>query len=236
MQKFSFSKIVPKGSVLVFSLLILSIMLVTSLTILSSAVMNQKASLSTGSSTRSFQVADSGVEEVLYQIHKNASAHRNLGQLATAIGGNCDMATGKVSFPIAGGTAVVSFYQEENMLYADKCVGPDDDWRDKVVKIKSEGTAGSTTRAVEVAVASGAVPGITGGCAITNDSPDGIRDGWGSGCQPDNTPISLGIIGSHSASSVCFNASASGFECGAVGVREALSGGVEDLFCQCTKQ
>ncbi|MBP9752182.1 MAG: hypothetical protein KBD19_05040, partial [Candidatus Moranbacteria bacterium] len=42
---------------------------------------------------------------------------------------------------------------DETTLYTNKCAGPDDDWRDKVVKIKSEGTAGTTTRAVEVAVA-----------------------------------------------------------------------------------
>jgi hypothetical protein len=113
--------------------------------------MNQKASLSTGSSTRSFQVADSGVEEVLYQIHKNASAHDNLNSLASAVGGSC-ISPGVIEFPVAGGEAKVVFYQDETTVYNVAC-GTDDDWRDKVVKIKSEGTAGSTTRAVEVAVA-----------------------------------------------------------------------------------
>ncbi|MBP9751355.1 MAG: hypothetical protein KBD19_00650 [Candidatus Moranbacteria bacterium] len=124
MQKLSFPNILPKGSVLVFSLLILSIMLVTSLTILSSAVLDRKASLSTGSSARSFQVADSGVEEVLYEIYKG-TGNSTLSVLAGKIpGAVCN--AGKISFPVAGGEAVVGFYQDETTIYADGCGGTDD--------------------------------------------------------------------------------------------------------------
>lgn len=153
MKSVNFQKLFPKGSVLVFSLLILSIMLVTSLTILSSAVLDRKASLSTGSSTRSFQVADSGVEEVLYQVYKGS--HATLEDVRSAIDNtNATCAGGVIEFPVAGGTAKVTFYQDETTVYAGPCSGGTaTDWRDKVVKIKSEGTAGSTTRAVEVAVA-----------------------------------------------------------------------------------
>ena len=162
MHKLSFSKLLPKGSVLVFSLLILSIMLVTSLTILSSALLNQKASLSTGSSGRSFQVADSGVERVLYQIYKQNNA--TLEDLGDAIAGGSTATVrcnnGIVSFPVSGGDVKVGFYQDDvsnpgNIISYTNCAGTD--WRDKVVKIKSEGTAGTTSRAVEVAVAAGTV-------------------------------------------------------------------------------
>ena len=158
MRKLSFSKLLPKGSVLVFSLLILSIMLVTSLTILSSALLNQKASLSTGSSGRSFQVADSGVERVLYQIYKQSNA--TLEDLGDVIAGGSTATVrcnnGVVSFPVSGGDVKVGFYQDDpsnpgNVISYTNCAGTD--WRDKVVKIKSEGTAGTTSRAVEVAVA-----------------------------------------------------------------------------------
>lgn len=149
MKRSDFSKIFPKGSVLVFSLLILSILLVTSLTILSSSLLDRKASLSTGSSTRSFQVADSGVEEVLYQIYKVSPA--SLDALAGNLGVSCS--SGVITFATASGTAKVVFYQDETTAFTD-CAS--DTWRDKVVKIKSEGVAGSTTRAVEVAVAAAA--------------------------------------------------------------------------------
>lgn len=160
MRKLSFSKLLPKGSVLVFSLLILSIMLVTSLTILSSALLNQKASLSTGSSGRSFQVADSGVERVLYQIYKQSNA--TLEDLGDVIAGGSTATVrcnnGVVSFPVSGGDVKVGFYQDDpsnpgNVISYTNCAGTD--WRDKVVKIKSEGTAGTTSRAVEVAVGAG---------------------------------------------------------------------------------
>ena len=175
MRKLSFSKLLPKGSVLVFSLLILSIMLVTSLTILSSALLNQKAALSTGSSGRSFQVADSGVERVLYQIYKQNNA--TLEDLGDVIAGGSTATVrcnnGVVSFPVSGGDVKVGFYQDDpsnpgNVISYTNCAGTD--WRDKVVKIKSEGTAGTTSRAGEVAVAAA---GDTIVCA--KDIPAG---GW----------------------------------------------------------
>ncbi len=154
MKRSDFSKIFPKGSVLVFSLLILSILLVTSLTILSTALLDRKASLSTGSSARSFQVADSGVEEILYQVYK--ANHTTLADLADAItGATCSGST--VSFPSAGGEVKVTFYEDETTPYSGGCT-TGTDWRTRVVKIKSEGMAGSTTRAVEVAVAAAASP------------------------------------------------------------------------------
>lgn len=173
MRKLSFSKLLPKGSVLVFSLLILSIMLVTSLTILSSALLNQKASLSTGSSGRSFQVADSGVERVLYQIYKQSNA--TLEDLGDVIAGGSTATVrcnnGVVSFPVSGGDVKVGFYQDDpsnpgNVISYTNCAGTD--WRDKVVKIKSEGTAGTTSRAVEVAVAASVTQGSLNGYCITN--------------------------------------------------------------------
>lgn len=137
-----------KGSVLVFSLLILSILLVTSLTIFSSAILDQKASLSTGSSTRSFQVADSGVEEVLFQIYR--AHHPTLNDLAAALGSACTVSgtTPQVKFPSAGGDVTVSFYEDTNQAfpYSGGCAGTD--WRTKVVGIKSEGSSGTTARAI----------------------------------------------------------------------------------------
>jgi Tfp pilus assembly protein PilX len=221
MQKLDFSKLLPKGSVLVFSLLILSIMLVTSLTILSSAVLDRKASLSTGSSTRSFQVADSGVEEVLYQVYKGS--HATLEDVRSAIDNtNATCAGGVIEFPVAGGTAKVTFYQDETTVYAGPCSGGTaTDWRDKVVKIKSEGTAGSTTRAVEVAVAATG-GGITGGCYLQDISGNSqTREEWGVGCDVGYT----GVLN-------CASASATGHECGGMGIPEVY-GGDEYMYCLC---
>ncbi|NTW75364.1 MAG: hypothetical protein HGB34_00445 [Candidatus Moranbacteria bacterium] len=146
-MKPTFTNIFPKGSVLVFSLIILSLMLVTSLTLLSSATLDRKASLSTGNSTRSFQVADSGIEQVLYQIYRQD--HDTVADLADAISDANGCENGIISSD-AGWQ--VAFYEGEN---GDTRITDcdDTDWRNRVTKIKSQGGAGSTTRAVEVAVA-----------------------------------------------------------------------------------
>jgi Tfp pilus assembly protein PilX len=224
MKSIDFRNILPKGSVLVFSLLILSIMLVTSLTILSSAVLDRKASLSTGSSARSFQVADSGVEEVLYQVYKGS--HATLEDVRSAIdNANATCANGVIEFPVAGGTAKVTFYQDETTVYAGPCSGGTaTDWRDKVVKIKSEGTAGPTTRAVEVAVAA-AGGGITGGCFIDTTAGD-LDKNWGTGCKSAGTPWNWGMVSSGEAE--CTAAAAVGYECGNSSDRG------DGVFCICT--
>ncbi len=149
-----------RGSVLVFSLLILSILLVTSLTIFSFAILDQKASLSTGSSTRSFQVADSGVEEVLFQIYKKGYLYATLEDLGDAVAGGsagptrCNVTSSgipQIQFPSAGGEVIVSFYEDTTTTpYAGGCTGTN--WRQKVVRIVSEGATGTTARAISAPV------------------------------------------------------------------------------------
>jgi Tfp pilus assembly protein PilX len=142
MKHISFSTVLPKGSVLVFSLIILSIMLVTSLTLLSSAVLDQKASLSTVDSTRSFQVADSGAEQVLYQIYQQGIG--DINEIASNLSLSCS--GGVIENASAGWT--IRFYDEDGKAFS-KCDTP----RDQIAAIKSEGSAQGTVRAVEVAVA-----------------------------------------------------------------------------------
>lgn len=132
---------------LVFSLVILSLMLVTSLTLLSSVSLDQKASLSTGNSTRSFQVADSGVEQVLYQIYKKSNT--TIEDLSDSIPGT----TCTDGFVVSSDGWTVAFYMGDNgETRIDSC--SEADWRTLVTKIKSQGTLNGTTRAVEVSVKS----------------------------------------------------------------------------------
>jgi Tfp pilus assembly protein PilX len=154
MQRLSFSKLLPKGSVLVFSLIILSIMLVTALTLLSSSVLQQKASLSTANSARSFQVADAGAEQVLYQLYKQNAG--SIEDVADNMGLSCS--DGVVQNTSAGWT--IRFYDEEDNRFTDCDTGSD-----QIAAIKSEGSSQSTVRAVEVAVAqSGNVGPLTISC------------------------------------------------------------------------
>ncbi|MBP9752162.1 MAG: hypothetical protein KBD19_04935, partial [Candidatus Moranbacteria bacterium] len=116
---------------------------------------------------------------------------------------------------------------DETTLYTNKCAGPDDDWRDKVVKIKSEGTAGTTTRAVEVAVAA-AGGGLTGGCILYGDSStDNLTmERWGLGCNTAYNPA-----GSHSCGNA--NVTATGYSCGQVSLYTGSSSPAYRVFCNC---
>ncbi|NTW13716.1 MAG: hypothetical protein HGA31_01660 [Candidatus Moranbacteria bacterium] len=141
MKKSSLFRVRKEGSVLVFSLIILSVMLVTSLTLLSSAVFQEKSALSTGDSTHSFQVADSGADMILYQLYQKGPD--TIATVASNLGLSC--VDGTVKNQNAGWT--VRFYDVDGVRLTD-CSGPSSN----VTSIKSEGTSQGTTRAVQVAV------------------------------------------------------------------------------------
>ncbi len=141
-----------KGSVLVFSLIVLSILLSAAVAVATVSVSNRKSTLSTDKSNQSFQVANSGVELVLRQIYKTVPTHASLNDLATALGGGAACAGGSITKTgVAGGDIRVSFFDKDDNLIG--CA--DMAWRSKVVGVKSEGTAFGTTRLVETAVAAG---------------------------------------------------------------------------------
>jgi|GEM_PF-2318385 hypothetical protein len=142
-----------KGSVLVFSIIILSVMLVSALSIATVSVMDRQNSFNTEKSSRSFQVADSGVEVILHEIY---SGHFNtLNGLASDLGTTCN-ADGQIEASTDTGKYAISFYDDFGEKFtSDDCSATD--WRDRIAKIKSEGVSGTTTRAVEVAVAATAM-------------------------------------------------------------------------------
>ena len=131
-----------KGSVLIFSLIVLAFMHVSALSIATVSVTEKRASLSTEKSSRSFQVADSGVEIMLQKIYKGGFETSSLSALGT-----CD--NGEISDTLNSGTYTISFYDSGNTKLTD-C--DDAAWRSKVAKIRSAGVSGNTTRAVEVGV------------------------------------------------------------------------------------
>lgn len=138
-----------KGSVLIFSLIILAFMLISALSVATVSVTEKRASFSTEKSSRSFQVADSGVEFILQKIYKGN--YNTLDDLATALGTTCD-AQGEIGAPLNSGSYNISFYDNAGVKFTGSDCN-DLTWRDRVVRIKSEGTSGNTTRAVEVGVA-----------------------------------------------------------------------------------
>lgn len=179
----------PKqGSVLVFSLIVLSILLSAAVAVATVSVANRRSTLSTAKSNQSFQVADSGVELVLQQIYKPVPTHANLNALATALGGGAACAGGSITKTgVAGGDVRVSFFDKDDNLIG--CA--DTNWRSKIVAVKSEGTAFGTTRLVETAVAAGSdfgwVP-IDGGGVMNYRRGANPLQGWYRYASGDHSP------------------------------------------------
>lgn len=99
------------GSALVFSLLVLSMILVAALGVASVSVVEKKSSLTTEKSTQAFQVADSGIEWVLKNIKISN------GTTLSALGDSCNL--GVVTKSIAGGTTELSFYDSNDKQIID---------------------------------------------------------------------------------------------------------------------
>ncbi|MDQ5976489.1 MAG: hypothetical protein QG664_402 [Patescibacteria group bacterium] len=182
-----------RGSVLIFSLIVLSILLSAAVAVATVSVSNTRSAFSTSKSNQSFQVADSGVELVLQQIYKTVPTHASLNTLAAALGGGAACAGGAITKAgVAGGDIRVSFYDKDNNLI--NCA--DMAWRSKVVAIKSEGTAAGTTRLVETAVAAGSdfgwvnlVGGPHNGGVVTVNTTHDYYVRWVDGL--DHTPTKI---------------------------------------------
>jgi hypothetical protein len=173
-----------KGSVLVFSLVILSFLLVAALSVAVVSVTERRGSLATDRSNRSFQVADSGAEIVLQKIYKGNAT--DISALAIAAGGVCS--GGVISGSISSGDYKISLYDDSGVQLTN-CA--DTTWRSQVAQLKSQGISGNTVRAVEVAVAAPPTPGITGGCMVSSSK---VRNKWGEGCKDNNNDATSCLV------------------------------------------
>ena len=154
-----------KGSVLGFSLMLLSLLLFSGITLVSVSVLERKASFSTQKSVIAFQAADSGMERVLKRIYVNnspaiASVPLNgavsdgtlntlAGNLTQASSTSCS--GGVISGTNSSGTSYtfqVSFYDAAGALIA--CNNAQ--WRDRVIRVRSEGFYQRTSRVIETGI------------------------------------------------------------------------------------
>jgi len=128
------------GSVLVFTLIIMSLMLMMAVSIASVTVIERKMSGATGKSNQAFQVADSGVEIVVNKKKDDPNVK------ISTLGSSCDGGTVNMG-DVAGGNAIVTFYADDGTKLV--CSDP----IAKTFRIKSAGVFSSTVRAVEVEIA-----------------------------------------------------------------------------------
>jgi hypothetical protein len=208
-----------KASVLAFSLIILGIIIMISLSISLVSIRERKASMSSGKSTSAFLAADTGVEKVLNMLAKTDAE----------IVGNIDWSTWGLS--CSGGEVKSSdggFKVELKNKNGEpiNCVGTTK--VSEISSIKSIGTGNGQQRAIEAAVAAGG-SGITGGCTVSYEGKIGGK--WGNGCAS-------GSVSSGGGSNYCTRAADSGYDCGATGYFTVYgySSSYEMWICACLKK
>lgn len=140
-----------RGSVLVFSLLILAIMLSAALSVLAVSLAEKRSASSTRTSVQSFNVAQSGVERVFQAVYKGTTL-TDLSSLSDAIGGSgCTVSGGVAGITInsiAGGSVRLTF-QDSADVDIDSCSAG----VSVIAVARSLGTAGSASRVIEAAIA-----------------------------------------------------------------------------------
>lgn len=154
-----------KGSVLGFSLMLLSLLLFSGITLVSVSVLERKASFSTQKSVIAFQAADSGMERVLKRIYVNNSptlatvplngavSDGTLSTLASnlAQASSTSCSGGVISGTNNSGTNYtfqVAFYDTNGALIACN----NNQWRDRVIRVRSEGFYQRTSRVIETGI------------------------------------------------------------------------------------
>ncbi len=216
-----------KGSILVFSLIIMFIILSAAVGLTMVTITHQKTTLDTSQSTQAFQVANGGIEKFLNKIKSST------GDINTIFNNNCS--NNQVSFSVSGGTAKVTFYDSNNQPLSCS------DSVSSIDHIKSVGEINNTKRAVQVAIAAGDVPSgtITGGCTIELreiNNKSHIDTRWGEGCKEPATKNIVYCGGEDSRGPLNDNnvAETSGYKCGEIAI--VNFNGYEKIHCLCIKK
>lgn len=131
-----------KGSILAFTLIVMTIILIIALGIAKTTVTQMRNAGATGKSTMAFQIADSGTEIVLKSIKKdNKKTPADFGVSCTVEGGKAGITASTSSGPYR----VIFKNSDGNEITSCSSYEP-------IEKIKSVGTYGNTSRAVEAEV------------------------------------------------------------------------------------
>lgn len=151
-----------KGSVLAYSLIILSVMLLIAISLSAVTLTQTKSSLTGQNSSQAFQTADSGVQVVLKKI-KKAQPTANVNSIGCS-------GAGIITGSLSAGTYEVQLYEYDSSSGADVPMGDCSASVGDISKIKSVGKYAGTARAVEVAVAAGGLQNVHVGTSVSNTS------------------------------------------------------------------
>ena len=145
-----------KASILAYSLIVVSVMIVIATSISVVTVIEKKGAVSTDASVQAYQTADSGVQMAIKEINKIISTGNSSSTSIGSVFANCvdpNSADGSI---FAGAEYKLSFFSDEEGNTPIGCSAT----IDQIQSIKSVGEYKDTVRAVQVAVAaSGAIKG-----------------------------------------------------------------------------
>lgn len=145
-----------RGSVLVLSLLVLAMLLSAALSGAVAVIATKNSSRVTEKSSLSFEVADGAIENILRRVYQDSDS--DLDTLANNLFGSANCSNGVISGTLpssASGTYAVIFLDNNGAKLQCSGAGYNTNllWRGKLVKLRSVGTYGGSTRVVEVGVA-----------------------------------------------------------------------------------
>lgn len=127
------------ASILVVTIMIMGIVLVTALSISTVSVKERNSSIGSSQSTKAYQIADSGIEEVMDVLIKNQALTIDATELSCDDTGSHAIITGN------GYTVELKKVDEEELTDCENLVSV-------IASIKSVGTSGNTQRAIEAPV------------------------------------------------------------------------------------
>lgn len=149
-----------RGSVLVFSLLVLTMLLSAALSGAAIVVLGKNSARSTEKSASSFQIADGAAENILKRVYKETD--NNLNQLAdnlygSGVGSSNPTCSGGVisgRLPSSAGTYAVALLDGAGVPLGCSGAGFSSysEWRPKLSRLVSTGTYAGATRSIDVAV------------------------------------------------------------------------------------
>ena len=132
----------PQGSILVYSLIIMFVVLTITLGITRVVTTQQKTSSNTSRSIQAIQIANSGIEKVL--TRKKDDNNTTIKDLADSPG---DCEHGVVTYSINGGTVEIHFFDSGETLITNCNVS-----KDNIRYIKAVGEISRTKRAIRVEI------------------------------------------------------------------------------------
>lgn len=132
-----------KGSIMVYALIILSLLLVISFTILSVNESQTRSAISTDESVIAFFLAESGAEVMLDRIY---SGNYNSGPLS-GLYSNCS--SGVFTNSLTSGVWTASFYDDDGDMLSS-CSNTS--WREDVDEMKIDGNHSNTIRSIRMSI------------------------------------------------------------------------------------